>query len=91
MVLVPTVGASPAYSQTPLLATDAAVDSFINQELLSHSHLYKVGKTERLIYERVNGLKKPNTIMSTLYQFSTEGAFPSTPIALYGPSAADSI
>jgi hypothetical protein len=30
-------------------------------------------------------------LVSTLYQFSSEGAFPSTPVSLYAPSASDTI
>jgi len=54
-------------------------------------HHYKEGKTERVIYERVNGMRKINSILSTLYNFSSNGPFPETPLKLYGPSAAEAI
>lgn len=37
--------------------------------------MFKVGQTERLVYERVTGLKRVNSMLSTLYNFCSEGAF----------------
>lgn len=52
---------------------------------------FKVGATERMVYEKVGGLKKHNVPQSLLYNFSSEGAFSNIglPIALVGPSPED--
>lgn len=38
--------------------------------------MFKVGATERIIYEKVAGLKTVNVPQSLLYNFSSEGAYP---------------
>lgn len=51
--------------------------------------MFKVGQTERMVYEKVGGLKMHNVVQSLLYNFSSEGAFSEIglPIALVGPTA----
>ena len=45
-----------------------------------------MGQQERLIYEKVAGLKKVNVGLSVLYNFSSEGAFSESqvPVVLVG-------
>lgn len=60
----------------------------VNQELveyLKHKSQYKIGETERVIYQKINGLKKVNVMLSILYNFSSEGVFDSLPIGLINP------
>ncbi len=46
---------------------------------------FQVGATERLVYEKVSGMKRVNMPQSIMYNFSSEGAFPQKPIGLIGP------
>ena len=49
---------------------------------------FKVGQTERLIYEKVGGLKQCNLSHSILYNFGSEGVFAEVgaPVGLINPS-----
>ena len=51
-------------------------------------NIFKVGQTERLVYEKVSGLKRVNTLQSILYNLSSEGAYSDhdSPISLIGAS-----
>lgn len=46
---------------------------------------FKVGATERLVYEKLAGMKRVNMLQSIMYNFSSEGAFMEKPLALIGP------
>lgn len=50
--------------------------------------MFKVGQTERIVYEKIAGLKQVNVLQSLLYNFSSEGAFCDLgiPIKLIGAS-----
>ena len=66
LVLLPLTGRK--LSNVPTLLNDReSIDEFLETEVLYNNNIYKEGKAERAIYERVNSLKKINTIMSTLY------------------------
>ena len=54
---------------------------------------FKVGQGERVIYERVAGLKRVNINHSILYNFCSEGAFPQLglPISLFVPTPEQSV
>ena len=42
---------------------------------LQGKKLFKIGQTERVVYEKVAGLKKINSLQSIMYNFSSEGAY----------------
>jgi hypothetical protein len=42
---------------------------------LQGKNLFKVGQTERIVYEKVAGLKRANILQSIMYNFSSEGAY----------------
>lgn len=44
-----------------------SVDDFLFKEVITQGKLYKLGKSERIVYERVNGLKQTNVLLSVLY------------------------
>ncbi len=44
--------------------------------------LYKVGQTERVVYEKVAGMKRVNVLQSIMYNFSSEGAYSDSEIPL---------
>lgn len=48
------------------------------KNILSQHKIYKEGPAERIIYQKVNAMKTANTVMSTLYNFSSKGSFPET-------------
>ena len=54
---------------------------------------FKVGQSQRIIYERVTGLKLPNINQSILYNFSSEGAFSDLgiPVTLFTPPVEESM
>ena len=54
---------------------------------------FKVGQSQRIIYERVTGLKLPNINQSILYNFSSEGAFSDMgiPVTLFTPPVEESM
>jgi len=74
-----------------ILKDKSMIDEFMTDNYLSNSCHFKPGRTERVVYERVNGMRKVNSIVSSLYNFSNEGPFPETAVCLYGPSALDCI
>jgi len=49
--------------------------------------LFKVGQTERIVYEKIAGLKRININQSIMYNFSSEGAYSDSDIqfSLIGP------
>jgi hypothetical protein len=60
--------------------------------------VFKVGSTERMIYEKVAGLRKVNMMHSILYSFCSEGSFPEaldqglvSGVGLIGPTIDQSI
>jgi hypothetical protein len=44
---------------------------------------WKVGSSERIVYEKVAGLKRANTLQSIIYNFSSEGGLGGRNIPLY--------
>jgi len=50
---------------------------------------FKVGQTERVVYQKVAGLKRIAGMHSLLYQFCSEGAFYDydAPVSLISPTA----
>jgi len=56
------------------------------KRLTGRKNTFKVGQNERLIYEKVAGMKSINVLLSILYNFSSEGAFSDiqTPVNLIG-------
>ena len=56
-------------------------------------NVFKVGQTERLVYEKVSGLKRVNTLQSLLYNFSSEGAYceHESPVSLVGAAPEETI
>ena len=62
-VLIPLVGSQ-------ILRSQKEVDNHM-QEIFNNTSQYKIGKAERIIYQRVHGLRQVNTPMSTLYNFTS--------------------
>lgn len=62
------------------------VDEYLSL-IMAKSSQYKVGESERVIYQKMHSLKKINISMSALYNFNSQGMFPSIPIGLYGSTA----
>lgn len=62
------------------------IDSAMFNRFKGKKH-FKVGQTERLVYEKVAGMKRVNMLQSIMYNFSSEGAFfeSEKPVALIGP------
>ena len=55
--------------------------------------VFKVGAEQRLVYERVNNLKRVSVNHSLMYNFSSEGAFTelNIPVSLFGPAHKESL
>ena len=62
------------------------VDKYLSL-MMAKSSQYKVGESERAIYQKMHSLKKINIALSALYNFNSQGMFPSAPIGLYGSTA----
>ena len=56
---------------------------------LQGKKLFKIGQTERIVYEKVAGLKRINSLQSIMYNFSSEGAYADSKaiFQLVGPAA----
>lgn len=75
---------------SPTLRSQPDVDSYLSN-LFTFSSQFKLGKTERIVYQRINGMKKVNAVLSILYNFSSQGAFPESDIGFYTPKNEDLI
>ena len=71
--------------QSPEEIDDAMFNRFVGKKQ------FKVGQTERIVYQKVSGMKRPNALLSILYNFSSEGAFTpmQMPIGLIGATPDD--
>lgn len=79
------------YGRQPQTETDAfeyfdaeEIDNFMYNRFKGKTN-FKVGHGERMVYEKVTGLKRAAVNQSILYNFSSEGAFVKNgvPVGLY--------
>lgn len=80
LVLLPITG------QPNLLKTRSEVDQFLEENVVRHSDHFKLSRAENAVEERVHGMKRINTVYSTLLSFSSQGYFGETKVGLYSPT-----
>ena len=70
--------------QTVFRASEEIDEAMFNR-MQGKKH-FKVGQAERLVYEKIAGLKKVNILQSALYNFCSEGVFSQLeiPVGLIG-------
>ena len=66
-------------------SNESQIDEALYKRYSGRKH-WKVGSTERIVYEKVAGLKRPSVLQSVLYNFSSEGGLgrSDVPIHLVG-------
>lgn len=84
--------ASPFGLEGNTYADPESIDRAMFDRYQGRKH-FKVGQTERVVYQRVSGLKRVNANHSILYNFCSEGAFSDLglPVTLCLPSADESV
>ena len=79
---------APFYNDQRVFASATEIDRAMIHRMQGKK-LFKVGQSERVVYEKVAGLKRTNGLLSILYNFSSEGAYSDLemPVRLLGATA----
>ena len=76
----------PTEQPTQIMKTKPEIDDYLERNVVPHTNHFKMSRAERAVLERVHGMKKINTVYSTLLGFSSQGYLSETGVGLYGPS-----